>query len=155
MTRRKTDVEEESMAVLQPVTPLQQQFIEQLMSGRSVTESALFVGIGRRTACRWLEDGQPVYIEYEKQRLQHLQEVRNRTASLHSQALAALEDGLAGDAPLAIRLATARFILERNMTPTWIEDAGSLARNEEKSDFDAKQHESSLRLDKMLLDMMA
>lgn len=101
---------------LEPIAPNQQSFIEALLSGESISRAAMLAGIARRTATYWLADPEhPVYIEYEKQRIQRQQEFHARIAALHELALKAMEDTLSPVAPPGVRFQAAKFLYEKHL----------------------------------------
>lgn len=102
--------------VLEPVTPVQQTFIELLLSGRSISDAALQAGISRRTATYWLHDpSSPVTIEYQKQASLKRDTFYQRMANLQGLALQAIEDALSADSPPHVRLKVATFIYEQQL----------------------------------------
>src|SRR5438874_4938290 len=120
MARRKAHKEDaqEEMQVLEPITPVQQQFIEALLTGKNITDAAMTAKISRRAATYWMNDaGNPVRREYEKQRLAALSHVTSRVASLHELAFKALEELLAPTAPPAVRFQVAKLIYESQLRP--------------------------------------
>jgi len=93
------------------LTDRQRLFIEQLLTGKNITDAADAVGISRRAATYWLHDyNHLVRLEYDRLRIMAKDAFRARIANLHNLALAALESALAEDAPPAIRFAAARFL---------------------------------------------
>jgi len=98
------------------LTERQQLFIEQLLTGKNITEAANEVGISRRAATYWLHsDDHLVRLEYDRLRLVAKDAFRQRIANLHNLALEALEDALAKNAPPAIRFAAAKFLYEAHL----------------------------------------
>lgn len=98
------------------ITENQQQFIEGLLAGKSISDAALLAGLSRRTVTYWLADPEhPVTLEYEKQRILARQQFYERVAGLHEKALKAMEDALAEKAPPAIRFQAAKFIYEKHL----------------------------------------
>jgi hypothetical protein len=115
MARQKAVSKTESRE-LEPIAPNQQSLIEGLLSGKSISQAALAASISRRTATYWLADPEhPVYIEYEKQRIQQRQEFYGRIAALHDLALKAMEDALSPVAPPGIRFQAAKFLYEKHL----------------------------------------
>lgn len=108
--------EPEEAAVLALITPVQQTFIEHLLTGKSISMAARMAGISRRTAMYWLADEKhPVRVEYDKQRDQALAEFDRQVASIHSAALSALEDLLSEHTPPFIRVQALRLIYEDHL----------------------------------------
>jgi hypothetical protein len=98
------------------LTERQQLFVEQLLTGKTITEAANEVGISRRAATYWLHsDDHLVRLEYDRLRLMAKDAFRQRIANLHDLALKALEDVLAEDAPPGIRFAAAKFLYEAHL----------------------------------------
>lgn len=115
MARQKSSTGKE-IKVLEPITPVQQAFIEALLQGKNVTESAICAGVSRRTACTWLHDPEhPVHLEYEKQRIAQQQNFYVRIAGIHEAALKAIEESLSESAPLGLRFQAARFIYQTHL----------------------------------------
>lgn len=114
--RRKAESGAADTQVLEPITPIQQRFIEALLTGQSISAAARLVGIAKRTAMYWLADREGVVrIEYEKQRAQALATLAQRISGLYESALKALEDSLAPEAPLPIRNQTARWLADAHL----------------------------------------
>lgn len=113
MARKSRETE-----ILEPITPLQQTFIEALLSGKTIKEAATLSGVSRRTATYWLSDGNhPVTIEYEKQLAYRRQELTGRMATIYDLALKAIEDALSPEAPPGIRWQAAKLIYEKHVEP--------------------------------------
>ncbi len=94
------------------LTAKQRRFLELLLLGKSVTKASREAGIGRRTAYRWLR--QPAFREtLQEQEAALLAESTRRLLALQERAInefsRLLDDPLT---PAAVRLATARAILE-------------------------------------------
>jgi hypothetical protein len=101
---------------LNPITPKQQDFVERLLSGQTISEAARSCGLSRRVVTYWLGDKtHPVRIEYEKQLLAAQDGLRSRVANLHQLAFLALEDLLSAQMPPWVRFATARLIYESHL----------------------------------------
>lgn len=98
------------------LTERQQLFIEQLLTGKNITEAANEAGISRRAATYWMHsDDHLVRLEYDRLRLVAREDFRKRVANLHNLALEALEDALAKNAPPGIRFAAAKFLYEAHL----------------------------------------
>ena len=42
------------------ISPLQQKFIDELLTGKNVSQASFATGVPRRTSVRWLQDLHPV-----------------------------------------------------------------------------------------------
>ncbi len=111
---RKRDTNNER-AILEPITELQQRFIEALLTGKNISDAATMVGISRRAATYWLLPGTPIRLEYEKQRIAYKQEFYSRIANLHTLTLKALEDSLSSEAPPMVRFQAAKYLYEAHL----------------------------------------
>jgi hypothetical protein len=123
LAKRKSfeELEAEQDASLVPmvvtaITPLQQTYIEHLLSGKNITEAALASGISQRTAARWLALGHPVHVEYEKQRLQVLAEFRSRMSTLTGMAIDTLQAALSSEVDLKTRIDVAKFLYTQQLS---------------------------------------
>lgn len=109
----QVEVVEASDRVLQLITPTQQRFIEAMLCGSSLSAAATSAGISRRCAYYWMNDpAHPVRKEYEKQLALLRQDTRARVSSIHTKALAALEDLLAPETPPFLRLGAVRMLFD-------------------------------------------
>lgn len=116
MSQERQDDNEQQLVVVDPITPVQQSFIELLLTGKTIAESALLAGVSRRAATYWLHDTEhPVRREYELQRARQRQELSRRVSNIHGLALTALEDLLSPDAPVGIRFQTFKLLYENHL----------------------------------------
>lgn len=120
MARKKkaTSESDQAQAVLEPITPIQQRFIEALLTGKNITEAALVSGVSRRAACYWLDNEKhPVRREYDKQRVAMRDEFQRRIATIHNLAFNALEDLLAPSTPPFIRVQALGMVYKPHLQP--------------------------------------
>ncbi len=124
MTRKKVAEmsEEEQQVALAQLKDLQQRFVELLLTGKSITEAARALRIGRRTATYWMAQDTFVRYAYERERQRAATEFRERIAKLNDLTLTALEDALSPDANPDVRLSVAKFLYSSNL-----EQFGTLA----------------------------
>lgn len=139
--RKATTESDQAQAVLEPITPIQQRFIEALLTGKNITEAALVSGVSRRAACYWLDDEKhPVRVEYDKQCIVMREEFQRRIASIHNLALKALEDLLAPSTPPFIRIQAVKMIYEAHLLPhgniVWPGAPGEIVHHELEQVFD-------------------
>lgn len=131
---RKKSTDETGLVM---ITDAQQNFIQSLLSGKSIQEAAILAGVSRRAATYWMMNNNPVRLEYEKQRLAIKEQFYSRIASLHEQALKAMEDSLSPDTPPAIRFNAAKFLYEAHLqhfsNVAWPGDSEKLVKAELKA----------------------
>lgn len=130
MARKKV----EESTDLQVITDTQQNFIQALLTGKSIKEAAILAGVSRRSATYWMMSNNPVRLEYETQRLALKEQFYSRIARLHGLALQAMEDSLSPDAPPIVRFNAAKYLyeahLQRYSSVAWPADADDLAQAE-------------------------
>jgi hypothetical protein len=117
MARKSTEIRE-SDKPYEPITPQQQQFIEALLTGKSITEAAKVADVSRRAATYWMNSSShPVRVEYDKQRTNALAGVSARVASLHELAFSVLETLLMQTEYPEVRFKVAKLLYETQLEP--------------------------------------
>jgi hypothetical protein len=106
--------ENQDITTVDPITPKQQQFVELLLRGNTLKQSAKLVDISNRTALYWLHSG-PVREEYNLQLAQMRSTLRDRVQNIQDMALDSLEYFLSADAPPELRFRTMKMILESGL----------------------------------------
>ena len=87
------------------ITPTQQQVLEHLMVGRTVTDAAKASGVDRTTVHRWLRADYFFQAMYNRTRREHWDATQIKLKSLGQEAIKALEAALAkGDARSALEV---------------------------------------------------
>src|SRR5258708_1876397 len=76
------------------LSPIQEQFIQALLTGKSITDAAQLLKIGRRTATLWMKDNHPVRLEYEHVKREQSVSIRAGIQEMHTMALDALKRSL-------------------------------------------------------------
>jgi len=126
MARKKAGepelTEEEKQKALERIEAVQQQFVELLLTGKSIAEAARALHIGRRTATYWMQEDTLVRYAYEHERQKAATQFRERITKLHDLVLSALEDALAAEADQDVRISVAKFLYSSNL-----EQFGTLA----------------------------
>jgi hypothetical protein len=116
MGKRAVKPVDDNIITVEVITPQQQQLIELLLSGKSITDAAKIAGVSRRTACYWLHDeDSPFRREYDLQRIRQYSEFRERVSNIHHMALQALEDMLSPDAPPLLRFQALKMVYEAHI----------------------------------------
>jgi len=105
----------EKQAALERIDALQQQFVELLLTGKSIAEAARRLRIGRRTATYWMQEDSLVRYAYEHERQKAATEFRERITKLHDLVLSALEDALSSETDPDVRISVAKFIYSSNL----------------------------------------
>jgi hypothetical protein len=119
MKRQRTS--DDDNKPLAPITPIQQAFIEHLLTGKTITQSARLAGCSRRAATYWMADSEnAVRIEYDKQRAYAQQELDNRVAKIHNLAFTALEDMLSPKSPPFMRMQALKLLYESHLSPLFV-----------------------------------
>src|SRR5579872_4625404 len=92
------------------LTAQQYNFLALLLDGATIKDAAEQLAIGRRTATRWLEEGQPVRLEYSRRRADLAAGHDARYRKLQARVLEIMETALGAESPPDVRIETARFL---------------------------------------------
>jgi hypothetical protein len=136
--------------------PDQQQALELLVAGKTVTESAATVGVSRLTIYRWLKDDANFKAAYHQWHEQLQRSSRTRLLMLTEKATLAVEKALdAGDAKTAMQLLRGMGILKD--IPPGSTDPAEIRRRlqleEKRKELDLREEAAVLKADEILLDM--
>jgi hypothetical protein len=124
-------LESDQAPALEPITPVQQAFINELLTGKSITGAALIAGVSRRAATYWLQGETSVRIEYERARMAAQQKFYDAYNGLVEKAMEQLDAALESPQSREMRFAAAKFIFTLHFArgvsaPPVPESAGAL-----------------------------